>query len=187
RATKAVKNYAKANPHRMGVWNADSKTSVIHMRSGDFYGSETSTTVETDGKFRIVFYGSDGSEKVLKDLAPLKAGEVIDSSVMNLSALRSFVREAIADAKEKDVLLSAHLKATMMKVSDPIIFGAIVETYFKDVFEKYADTFKELDINPNFGLASLFEKISGNSQEIDIKADIETAIENGPRLAMVNS
>jgi isocitrate dehydrogenase len=133
RAPKAVKNYAKANPHRMGVWNADSKTSVIHMKSGDFYGSETSTTVETDGKFKIVFYGSDASEKVLKDLAPLKAGEVIDSSVMNLSALRSFVREAIADAKEKDVLLSAHLKATMMMVSDPIIFGAIVETYFKDV------------------------------------------------------
>jgi len=187
RAPKAVKNYAKANPHRMGVWDADSKTSVIHMRSGDFYGSETSTTVETDGKFRIVFYGSDGSEKVLKDLAPLKAGEVIDSSVMNLSALRSFVREAIADAKEKDVLLSAHLKATMMKVSDPIIFGAIVETYFKDVFDKYEDTFKELEVDPNFGLATLFEKISDHSKEADIKADIAKTIENGPRLAMVNS
>ena len=157
------------------------------MRSGDFYGSETSTTVETDGKFRIVFYGSDGSEKVLKDLAPLKAGEVIDSSVMNLSALRSFVREAIADAKEKDVLLSAHLKATMMKVSDPIIFGAIVETYFKEVFDKYEDTFKELEVDPNFGLATLFEKVSDHSKEADIKADIAKTIENGPRLAMVNS
>ena len=136
RAPKAVKNYAKANPHRMGVWNRDSKTSVAHMNGGDFYGTENSVTVESDGKFRIVFRGNDGSEKVLKDLAPLKAGEVIDSSVMDLSALRSFVKDAIDEAKEKDVLLSAHLKATMMKISDPIIFGAIVETYFKDVFEK---------------------------------------------------
>jgi len=187
RAAKAVKNYAKANPHRMGVWNADSATSVAHMNSGDFYGTENSTTVETEGKFRIVFYGNDGSEQVLKDLAPLKAGEVIDSSVMNLSALKSFVREAIDEAKEKNVLLSAHLKATMMKVSDPIIFGAIVETYFKDVFEKYQDTFKELDINPNFGLATLNEKISGHPQEAEIKADIAKTIENSAKIAMVNS
>jgi isocitrate dehydrogenase len=187
RAPKAVKNYAKANPHRMGVWNADSKTSVACMNSGDFYGTETSATVETEGKFRIVFYGNDGSEQVLKDYAPLKAGEVIDSSVMNLSALKSFVRQAIDEAKEKDVLLSAHLKATMMKVSDPIIFGAIVETYFKDVFEKYKDTFAELDINPNYGLATLYEKISGHPKEAEIKADIERTIENGPRIAMVNS
>ena len=187
RAPKAVKNYAKANPHRMGTWSADSKTSVAHMSDGDFYGSETSTTVEADGKYRIAFYGSDGSEKVLKDFAPLKAGEVIDSSVMHLAALKSFVTEAIAEAKEKDVLLSAHLIATMMKVSDPIIFGAIVETYFKDVFEKHKETFNELDINPNFGLATLFEKISGHAKEAEIKADIAAAIENGPRLAMVNS
>ncbi len=123
----------------------------------------------------------------MKDFAPLKAGEVIDSSVMNLAALKSFVAEAIAEAKEKDILLSAHLKATMMKISDPIIFGAIVETYFKDVFEKYADTFKELDINPNFGLATLFEKISGHAKEAEIKADIEKTIENSARIAMVNS
>jgi isocitrate dehydrogenase len=187
RAPKAVKNYAKANPHRMGTWSADSKTSVAHMNSGDFYGSETSTTVERDGKFRIVFYGQDGSGKVLKDLAPLKEGEVIDSSVMHLSALKSFVEDAIKEAKDEDVLLSAHLKATMMKVSDPIIFGAIVETYFKDVFEKYKDTFNELDINPNFGLATLFEKIAGHPKEAEIKADIEKAIDSGPRIAMVNS
>lgn len=187
RAPKAVKNYAKANPHRMGVWSADSKTSIANMNGGDFYGTENSTTVENDGKFRIVFYGADGEEKVLKDFAPLKAGEVLDSSVMNLVALKSFVAEAIAEAKEKDVLLSAHLKATMMKVSDPIIFGAIVETYFKDVFEKYADTFKELDINPNFGLATLFEKISGHEREAEIKADIAKTIENSAKLAMVNS
>ncbi len=187
RAPKAVKNYAKANPHRMGVWASDSKTSIANMKSGDFFGTENSTTVETEGKFRIVFYGNDNSEKVLKDFAPLKAGEVIDSSVMNLSALKSFVEDAIAEAKEKDVLLSAHLKATMMKISDPIIFGAIVETYFKDVFEKYADTFAELDINPNYGLATLFEKISGHAQETEIKADIEKTIANSAKLAMVNS
>lgn len=187
RASAAVKNYARANPHRMGPWSADSKTSVAHMNEGDFFGSETSTTVEGDGKFRIVFYGNDGSEKVLKDLAPLKAGEVIDSSVMDLSALKSFVKGAITEAKDKDVLLSAHLKATMMKVSDPIIFGAIVETYFKEVFEKYRETFTELDINPNFGLATLFEKISGHPKEAAIKADIARTIESGPRIAMVNS
>ncbi len=187
RAPKAVKNYVKANPHRMGVWNADSATSVAHMNSGDFYGTENSTTVETEGKFRIVFYGNDGSEQVLKDFAPLKAGEVIDSSVMNLSALKSFVREAIDEAKEKNILLSTHLKATMMKVSDPIIFGAIVETYFKDVFEKYKDTFAELDINPNYGLATLDEKIAGHPKEAEIKADIAKTIENGAKIAMVNS
>jgi isocitrate dehydrogenase len=187
RAPKAVKNYAKANPHRMGTWSADSKTSVAHMAEGDFYGTENSTTVGSDGNYRIVFYGNDGTEKVLKELSPLKAGEVIDSSVMSISALRSFVREAIAEAKEKNVLLSAHLKATMMKVSDPIIFGAIVETYFKDVFDKHKDTFNELDINPNFGLATLMEKIAGHSKEEMIKADIDKTIESGPRLAMVNS
>ncbi|MGB5015116.1 MAG: NADP-dependent isocitrate dehydrogenase [Pyrinomonadaceae bacterium] len=187
RAPKAVKNYAKANPHRMGVWASDSKTSVAHMNGGDFYGTENSTTVESEGQFRIVFYGNDGSQKVLKDLSPLKAGEVIDSSVMDLSALRSYVGEAINEAKAKDVLLSAHLKATMMKISDPIIFGAIVETYFRDVFEKYKDVFIELDVNPNYGLATLFEKIAGHPREADIKADIEKTIENGPRLAMVNS
>jgi isocitrate dehydrogenase len=187
RAPRAVKNYAKANPHRMGVWSADSKTTVAHMNSGDFYGTENSITVEKEGKFRIVFYKNDGSEQVLKDYSPLKAGEVIDSSVMNLSALKSFVEDAIREAKEKDVLLSAHLKATMMKISDPIIFGAIVETYFKDVFEKYKDAFAELDINPNYGLATLFEKIAGNPKEAEIKADIEKTIETGAKIAMVNS
>ncbi len=187
RAPKAVKNYVKANPHRMGVWNADSATSVAHMHSGDFFGTENSKTVETEGKFRIVFYGNDDSKQVLKDFASLKAGEVIDSSVMNLNALKSFVGQAIHEAKEKNLLLSAHLKATMMKVSDPIIFGAIVETYFYDVFEKYKDTFAELDINPNYGLATLDEKIAGHPQEAEIKADIAKTIENGAKIAMVNS
>ena len=187
RAPKAVKNYAKTNPHRMGDWAKDSKTDVAHMNSGDFYGTETSTTVENATKYKIVFKGNDGSEKLLKDFAPLKAGEVIDSSVMNLNALKSFVKEAIAEAKNRNVLISAHLKATMMKVSDPIIFGAIVETFFSEVFEKYAETFKSLDINPNNGLANLYDKIAGIPQEAEIKADLEKALENGPRVAMVNS
>lgn len=187
RAPKAVKNYAKVNPHRMGRWTADSKTSVANMSTGDFFGTENSTTVETDGKFRIVFYGKDGSKTYLRDFVPLKSGEIIDSSVMTLSALRAFVKTAIAEAKERDVLLSVHLKATMMKISDPIIFGAIVETYFEDVFEKFYGTFAELDINPNYGLATLFEKIAGHPLESEIKIEIAKAIQNGPKLAMVNS
>ncbi|MFV0170968.1 NADP-dependent isocitrate dehydrogenase [Empedobacter falsenii] len=187
RAPKAVKNYAKANPHKMGAWAKDSKTEVAYMTSGDFYGTENSTTLENATDYTIKFYGEDGSVQELKAAAPLKAGEVIDSSVMNLNSLRSFVQEAIQEAKDKNVLLSAHLKATMMKVSDPIIFGAIVETFFKDVFVKYADTFKALDINPNNGLADLFEKIKGHAQEAEIKAAIEADLANRPRVAMVNS
>lgn len=187
RAQKAVKNYAKANPHKMGAWATDSKTKVAYMKSGDFYGTENSTTLENATEYTIKFYGEDGSVQELKSAAPLKAGEVIDSSVMNLNSLRSFVQEAIQEAKDKNVLLSAHLKATMMKVSDPVIFGAIVETFFKDVFVKYADTFKALDINPNNGLADLFEKIKGHAQEAEIKAAIEADLANGPRVAMVNS
>ncbi|MEJ8590465.1 NADP-dependent isocitrate dehydrogenase [Riemerella anatipestifer] len=187
RAPKAVKNYAKANPHKMGEWLANSKTDVAHMSQGDFYGTETSTTVEKDGKFKIVFFGNDGSEKVLKDYASLQAGEIIDSSVMNINALKAFVKEAIQEAKSRNVLLSAHLKATMMKVSDPIIFGAIVETFFQEVFEKYAETFKSLDVNPNDGLASLYDKIAGTAQEADIKADIERVLNESSRVAMVNS
>lgn len=187
RAPKAVKNYAKANPHRMGDWAENSQTIVAHMESGDFYGTETSTTLENACQYRIVFKNENGEEKILKDLAPLKAGEIIDSSVMNLNALKSFVKEAINEAKNRNILLSAHLKATMMKVSDPIIFGAIVETYFKEVFEKHQATFDELDINPNFGLATLYDKIKGHAQESEIKKDIENTIENSARIAMVNS
>ena len=187
RAPKAVKNYAKANPHKMGDWSADSKTDVAHMTRGDFYGTETSTTVEKDSKYRIVFFGNDGSEKVLKDFANLKAGEVIDSSVMNLNSLKAFVQTAIDEAKQRGVILSAHLKATMMKISDPIIFGAIVETFFKDVFTKYAETFKSLDINPNNGLQNLYDKIAGIPQEAEIKADIDKVLAEGPKVAMVNS
>lgn len=187
RAPKAVKNYAKANPHSMGAWSADSKTKVAHMQSGDFYGTEKSVTVENASQFKIEFVGTNGSVKELKGLAPLKAGEIIDSSVLSITALKGFVADVIAEAKAAGVLLSAHLKATMMKVSDPIIFGAIVEVYFKDVFLQFADLFNELNINPNNGLGELYSKISGNAQEADVKAAIDAAIANGPALAMVNS
>ena len=187
RAPKAVKNYAKHNPHSMGTWNADSKTEVAHMIEGDFYGTETSTTIENDSKFRIVFEGNDGTSKVLKDFSNLKAGEIIDSSIMNLKALKEYSKKTIAYAKEKNVMLSAHLKATMMKISDPIIFGAIVETYFEDVYTKYANLFKSLDIHPNSGLQDLYNKIAGISEEEAIKQDLATALVNGPKVAMVNS
>lgn len=187
RAPKAVKNYAKANPHSMGAWSAASKTKVAHMTGGDFYGTEKSVTVENDTQFKIEFVAQDGSVKELKGLSALKAGEVIDSSVMNLNALKAFVAQTIEETKKTGVLLSAHLKATMMKVSDPIIFGAIVEVYFKEVFEKYAAVFAELNINKNNGLGEVFAKIAGHSKETEIKAAIDAAITNGPDLAMVNS
>lgn len=187
RAPKAVKNYAKANPHSMGAWSADSKTEVAHMNEGDFYGSEKSVTVEEASQFRIEFVAEDGAVTELKGLAPLKAGEVIDSSVMSLSALKAFVAKAKEEAKAAGVLLSAHLKATMMKVSDPIIFGAIVEVYFADVFAKYGSLFKDLGVNINNGLGEVYAKIAGQPQEAEVKAAIDAAIAAGPDLAMVNS
>ncbi len=187
RAPKAVKNYAKTNPHRMGAWAADSKTEVISMTAGDFYGTEKSVTVDNDTQFKIEFVAQDGTVTALKDLANLKAGEVIDSSVMSVSKLKAFVAQAIEEAKASGVLLSVHLKATMMKISDPIIFGAIVEVYFKDVFAKYNDLFAELDINKNNGLGEVYSKIAGHAQESEVKAAIEAAINQGPDLAMVNS
>jgi isocitrate dehydrogenase len=187
RAPKAVKNYAKANPHSMGAWSADSKTNVASMSEGDFYGSEKSTTVENDTQFKIEFVDANGAVTELKGLTKLKAGEVIDSSVMSLSKLKAFVAEAIKEAKAEGVLLSAHLKATMMKVSDPIIFGAIVEVYFADVFAKYADLFKSLGVDTRNGLGDVYAKIAGNAQEAEVKAAIDAAIANGPALAMVNS
>ncbi|MGJ1430927.1 NADP-dependent isocitrate dehydrogenase [Sphingobacterium spiritivorum] len=187
RAPKAVKNYAKANPHSMGAWSKDSKTKVASMSEGDFYGSEQSVTVENATQFKIEFADANGQVTELKGLSPLKAGEVIDSSVLSVNALKNFVAATIEEAKAAGVLLSAHLKATMMKVSDPIIFGAIVEVYFKDVFAKYADLFQELGINKNNGLGEVYAKISGNAKEAEVKAAIDAAIANGPALAMVNS
>jgi isocitrate dehydrogenase len=187
RAPKAVKNYAKANPHSMGAWSSDSKTHVASMESGDFYGSEKSITVSDVTDVKIEFVGKDGASTVLKASTPLKSGEIIDSSVLNINALKSFVAKTIKEAKEQNILLSVHLKATMMKVSDPIIFGAIVEVYFAAVFEKYAALFAELNIDTRNGLGDVYAKIAGHPMQAEVEAAINQAIENGPALAMVNS
>lgn len=187
RAPKAVKNYAKVNPHSMGAWSANSKTRVASMSEGDFYGSEKSVTVADATQFKIEFVAEDGAVTELKGLAPLKAGEVIDSSALSLSALKAFVAKEILETKAAGTLLSVHLKATMMKVSDPLMFGAIVEVYFADVFEKYADLFKELNIDTSNGLGDVYAKIAGNPRQAEVEEDLAKAIENGPALAMVNS
>ncbi|MES2543917.1 MAG: NADP-dependent isocitrate dehydrogenase [Bacteroidota bacterium] len=187
RAPRAVKNFAKANPHSMGAWSSDSKTKVASMPNGDFYGSEKSVTITEANDAKIEFVAKDGTTTVLKESTPLKAGEIIDSSVMNIAALKSFVADAIAEAKKENVLLSVHLKATMMKVSDPIIFGAIVEVYFKDVFTKYAELFKKLNIDNRNGLGDVYAKIAGQSEQSEVESALTQAIENGPALAMVNS
>lgn len=187
RAPKAVKNYAKKHPHSMGTWSANSQTKVASMNDGDFYGTEKSMTISEDTKFKIEFIAIDGTVKLLKDYAPLLAGEIIDSSVMTLNKLKAFVAECKKEAKAKGILFSTHLKATMMKVSDPIIFGAVVEGYFTEVYAEYADVFTELGIIPNNGLGDLYTKIAGHPQESEIKAAIDTAISKGPDIAMVNS
>ena len=187
RAPKAIKNYAKANPHSMGAWSSESKTKVASMETGDFYGSEKSVTVAEATDVKIEFVSKEGVTTVLKASTPLKVGEIIDSSVMNVKALKSFVAKTIQEAKEQNLLLSVHLKATMMKVSDPIIFAAVVEVYFASVFEKYAVLFDELNVDTRNGLGDVYAKIAGNSKETEIKAAIDQAIENGPALAMVNS
>ncbi|KIX22481.1 isocitrate dehydrogenase [Flavobacterium sp. 316] len=187
RAPKAVKNYAKAHPHSMGAWSSDSKSHVSHMNDGDFYGTEKSVTIKDAGSFTIEFTDANGATNILKENSPLKAGEIIDSSVMNMGKLKKFIAEQIDDAKAKGVLFSVHLKATMMKISDPLLFGAFVEVYFKAVFEKYATLFEELGIDTRNGLGDVYAKIQGHAKKAEIEADLTTAIENGPALAMVNS
>jgi isocitrate dehydrogenase len=184
---KAVKNFAKAHPHSMGAWSADSKTKVEAMKNGDFYGSEKSITIPEATDVKIEFVGKDGSTIILKASTPLKSGEIIDSSVMNLKALKSFVAKAIEEAKKENVLLSVHLKATMMKISDPIIFGAVVEVFFATVFEKYSTLFTALNIDTRNGLGDVYAKIAGHPRQAEVEAAINQAIENGPGLAMVNS
>jgi isocitrate dehydrogenase len=189
RAPKAVKNYAKKHPHSMGEWTADSKSHVSSMTTGDFYGSEVSTTIAAPCAADIVFTAEDGATKTLKSGIALQAGEVIDASSISMSALKSFLAEQINDAKEQGVLFSLHMKATMMKVSDPILFGAAVEVYFAEVFEKYAETFNDLGVDVRNGLGDVYAKIAtlAAEQRNEIEAALATAIENGPDLAMVNS
>ncbi len=189
RAAASVKQYAQKNPHKMGAWDAASKTHVAHMSAGDFYGSEKSLTLPEATTARIEFVGDDGKTLVLKESLKLQAGEIIDASVMSRRALCAFYAAQIQDAKQQGVLLSLHLKATMMKVSDPIIFGHAVSVYFKAVFDKHADTFKTLGVNPRLGLADLLSKINTlpAAQKAEIEADIQAVYAQQPDLAMVNS
>ena len=191
RASASVKQYAKNNPHKMGKWAKDSKTHVAHMTAGDFFGNEKSATItaQTAGKGRIEFAAADGSVKVLKDKLTLNAGDVIDASVMSCQALRKFLQEQVADAKQSGILLSLHLKATMMKVSDPIMFGHAVTVYFDDVFKKHEKTFAELGVNPNNGLGDVLAKIKNlpDAKKAEIEADIKARLQAGPALAMVDS
>jgi isocitrate dehydrogenase len=191
RAPGAVKNYAKRNPHPMGAWSADSKSHVAHMTEGDFYENEKSLTITeaTAGDAKIEFVETQGTVSILKEKTALIDGEVIDATVMDRKALRKFIAEQMRDAKVKGVLFSAHLKATMMKVSDPIIFGHFVSVFFKDVFEKHTAVFSQLGVDPNNGIGDLYNKISTLPLELKeiIEADIQGCYKNGPALAMVNS
>ncbi len=187
RAPKAVKNYARKNPHSMGAWSASSTSHVASMSHGDFYGSEKSVTVKDATDVKIEFVAADGTATVLKASTPLKAGEIIDTAVMSLSALKAFIAAEIEDAKAKNVLFSVHLKATMMKVSDPIMFGAIVDVYYKEVFEKYAALFAELGVNTKNGLGDVYAKIAGHPQQAEVEAAIQAVYAKSAAVAMVNS
>ena len=189
RAAVAVKNYAKSNPHKMGKWSKDSKSDIATMGKDDFSSNEISATI-TDamaGNGKIEFTGADGSTKVMKDNIPLEAGDVVDATKMSVKALRAFMKNAKEEAKSRGVLYSLHMKATMMKVSDPIIFGHGVTTFFEDVFTKHADTFNKLGINANNGLGDVYAKIKGQPEENEVKADIDACIKAGPEMAMVDS
>ncbi|MFD0862319.1 NADP-dependent isocitrate dehydrogenase [Sungkyunkwania multivorans] len=189
RAPKAVKNFAKKNPHSMGPWTADSKSHVATMDKGDFRSNEKSVTIENAGSLKIQHIAKDGSITVLKPDVPVLKGEVIDASYMSKSALVQFIDEQVKDAKANDVLFSLHMKATMMKVSDPIIFGHAVEIFFKNVFEKHGAVLEDLGVEVDNGFSNLLSKIQElpESKRKEIEADIEAAYKNGPALAMVNS
>ena len=189
RAPLSVKQFSKKHPHKMGAWSRDSKSHVAHMTGGDFYGSEKSVTVKKPTDLRIEFVAGDGKTTVLKKKLELLEGEVIDATVMNVRALRKFYVEQIGDAMKSGVLLSLHLKATMMKISDPIMFGHAVSVYYKDVFGKHAAVLKELGVNPNNGLGDLYAKIKKlpEAKRAEIEADIQAVYKNRPALAMVDS
>ncbi|MHC6526925.1 NADP-dependent isocitrate dehydrogenase [Vibrio sp. V39_P1S14PM300] len=189
RAPTSVKNYAKKNPHSMGAWSADSKSHVSSMSDKDFFGSEKSLTLDGATDVKIEFVGQDGSVKELKAAFPLLDKEIIDSSVMSKKALVAFFEQEIADAKQKDVLLSLHMKATMMKVSDPVIFGHAVKVYYKDVFDKYGELFTKLGVDVNNGIGDVYAKIQAlpEAQKAEIEAALQAVYETQPPLAMVDS
>jgi isocitrate dehydrogenase len=189
RVALAVKKYAQQHPHRVGAWTKNSQTHVAHMESGDFYGSEQSVVIETAGQVKIELVAADGSVTVLKEKTTVSAGEVIDASVMSVKALRAFYEQEIQAAKSANILLSLHVKATMMKISDPIIFGHAVTVYYQDVFAKYADTFAKLGVNPNNGIGDVYAKIQAlpEIERNPIESDIQATYHHRPQLAMVNS
>jgi len=189
RAPSSVKQYARKNPHSMGVWSKESKSHVASMSGGDFYESEQSATVNYATNVKIEFVAQDGAVKVLKDNLLLLTGEIIDSSVLRKSALIEFYQQAIADAKEEDVLLSLHLKATMMKVSDPVIFGYAVKVFYAEVFEKHSEIFEQLGVDANNGIGDVYSKISRlpSDKQAEIEADLAAVFANRPELAMVDS
>ena len=189
RAPPSVKNYARKHPHKMGAWSTDSKSHVAHMSEGDFYGSEKAALIEAPGSVKIELIAQDGTTTVLKEKTSVQAGEIIDCSVMSKKALREFIAAEIEDAKKKGVLFSVHLKATMMKVSDPIMFGQIVAEFYKDALEKHADILKEIGFNLNNGIGDLYTRIKAlpAEKQAEIEADIEAVYANRPALAMVNS
>lgn len=189
RAPGAVKQYARKHPHSMGAWSADSKSHVASMSEGDFYGSEVSTTIENKCEASIVFMDTEGNSTTLKSGLKLEAGEIIDASKMSMKALKSFLSEQVKDAKNKGVLFSLHMKATMMKVSDPIIFGAAVEVFFEDVFNDYSDDLKSIEADANNGLGDIFNKIDKlpSDKKEKIEHALKDAMAQGPSLAMVNS
>ena len=189
RAPKAVKQYARKHPHSMGAWTANSKSHVSSMSEGDFYGTETSTTMSEAGVASIVLRDYDGTTTVLRDGIALQKGEIIDAASMSMSKLKDFLAAQISEAKEQGVLFSLHMKATMMKVSDPIMFGACVEVFFADVFNTYSTEFSELGVDVRNGLGDVYAKIATLSKDKrnEIENAIDAAIANGPDLAMVNS
>ncbi|RRU12736.1 NADP-dependent isocitrate dehydrogenase [Stenotrophomonas sp. 278] len=189
RAPLSVKNYARKHPHRMGKWSKESKSHVAHMDGGDFYGSEKSATLANAGNLSIELVKADGSSVVLKEKTAVKSGEIVDAAVMSRSALAAFVQAQIADAKAKGVLFSLHLKATMMKVSDPIMFGVVVEEFYKDVLAKHADVLKQAGFDPNNGIGDLYARLPQlpEATQEAIKADLAAEYGKRPGLAMVNS
>lgn len=189
RAPLSVKNYARKHPHKMGKWSADSKSHVAHMSGGDFYGSEKSALIAAAGTVKIELTTADGATRVLKEKTAVQAGEIIDASVLSKNALRNFIEAEIADAKAKGVLFSVHLKATMMKVSDPIIFGHVVSVFYKDVLTKHADALAQAGFNPNNGIGDLYARLKDLPAETReaIEADIKAQYAQRPQLAMVNS
>ncbi len=189
RAPKAVKNYAKKHPHSMGAWSSDSKSHVATMQQGDFFHNEKSLTMATDDKLKIVLVENNGNQTTLKENLKILKGEIIDATAMNKKALVSFLETQVKDAAEKNILFSVHLKATMMKVSDPIIFGHVVKVYFEDLFKKHGDTFKKLGVDANNGLGDLESKLSelNASEKNAILEDIKNIMAKNADLAMVNS